>query len=87
MHIENGDLILGLHDLDHILSGAAITDRDGFLEAFEKSGELWMAGLMESEVDGPILDKLAAIGARRNVIRLDHVMTGGPGLDLNCFPM
>ena len=97
MHIENGDLILGLHDLDHVLGDTREVGRtfvsyacrdifasDAFLELLDDSGELWMN---QCETDAvahlPIKEKLTALGVQRIVIRLDSVMTGGPGVDLH----
>ena len=97
MHIENGDLIMGLHDLDHVLGDTrmiggqfvSLAARDifashAFLEILDDSGELWMN---QCETDAvahlPIKEKLTALGVKRIVIRLDAVMTGGSGVDLS----
>lgn len=101
MHIEEHDLILGLHDLDHVLGEPSDLGRhlqqspairemcgsDAFLEVLDQSGELWMAGITPFEDDRPIREQLKAIGVQRIVIRLDHVMTAGPGVDMGCHPV
>ena len=97
MHIENGDLIMGLHDLDHVLGDPAqlgahlqteyfadASGSDAFLEVLDQSGELWMGGIADdATADKPIRQQPAAMGVHRIVIRLDAVMTGGPGVDLH----
>lgn len=96
MHIENGNLILGLHDLDHVLGDPAqlgvhlqteyfegASGSDAFLEVLDQSGELWMGGIADdATADMPIRQQLAALGVQRIVIRLEAVMTGGAGVNL-----
>ena len=83
MHIENGDMILGMHDLDHVLGdinhlGKHLQDAffrdmpgsEAFLAVLDESGEMCMSGL-ETDRDQPIREQLSALGVRRIVIRLD----------------
>lgn len=89
MHLKDGDLILGMHDLDHVLGDPNnlgihlqndefqdLCGSDAILEILDQSGELWLAGITEFEDDRPIRQQLEAIGCKRIVIRLDQVMAG-----------
>jgi hypothetical protein len=90
MHFKDGDLILGLHDLDHVLGDPTQlgehlqteyfkggTGSDAFLEILDQSGELWMNGITDpSNEDMPIRQQLESIGVQRIVIRLEQVMAG-----------
>ena len=94
MHIQDGDLVMGMHDLDHVLGDlnhlgdhlkqprfGGMPASDGFLEILDDSGELGMSGI-DTDWNKPIREQLADLGVKRIVIRLDQVMTGGPGIDL-----
>lgn len=89
MHLKDGDLILGMHDLDHVLGdpnelGQHLQSEffkddcgsDALLEILDQSGELFMAGITEPGDDRPIRQQLESIGCKRIVIRLDQVMAG-----------
>ena len=89
MHLKDGDLILGMHDLDHVLGDPRhlgehlqaecfrdTCGSDAFLEILDQSGDLWMAGITEFEDDRPIRQQLESVGCKRIVIRLDQVMAG-----------
>lgn len=98
MYFKDGDLILGLHDLDHVLGDPAAlgehlqteyfkggSGSDAFLEILDQSGELWMNGITDpSNEDQPIKRQLESIGVQRIVIRLDPVMAGP--VDLTLLP-
>ena len=88
MHIKNGDLILGTHDLDHVLGdinhlgkhlqGPYFSEMPGseaLLVVLDDSGELHMSGL-ETDWDQPIRQQLESLGVKRIVIRLDQIMVG-----------
>lgn len=89
MHLKDGDLILGMHDLDHVLGAPGdlgqhlqgdgfkdLCGSDALLEVLDQSGELWMAGITEFQDERPIRQQLEALGCKRIVIRLDQVMAG-----------
>jgi len=91
MHLKDGDLILGMHDLDHVLGdpnelGQHLQSEsfkddcgsDAFLKILDQSGELWMAGILpfKEKDDRTIRQALEAIGCKRIVIRLEQVMAG-----------
>lgn len=87
MQLKDGDLILGLHDLDHVLGDPHelgehlqsdyFKDACGshaLLEVLDQSGELWMNGITRFEDDRPIFQQLEAIGCKRIVINLVQAM-------------
>ena len=88
MRLVDGDLVLGMHDLDHIigdpnelgqhLQSDSFRDEcggDAFLKVLDQSGELWMAGITRFEDERPIKQQLASVGCKRIVIELVQAMS------------
>ena len=96
MHIKDGDLILGMHDLDHVMGNIPelglmlhsdfdedASGSDAFLHILDASGEIYLNGISnEVNQDMPIRAQLESIGVKRIVIRLDPVMAGPVDLHL-----
>jgi hypothetical protein len=96
MHFKDGDLILGLHDLDHVMGNPMelghmlsttydddACGSDAFLDILDQSGEIYLNGISnETNQDMPIRAQLESIGVKRIVIRLDPVMAGPVDLHL-----
>lgn len=88
MYIKEGALVLGLHDLDHVIGaqteGPASKSNhepgsDWFLRALDESGELFLSGLIEIDDERSIKHQLQSLGVERIVIELGKLGVLNPG--------